>query len=218
MGMSLAEELRRWEFEQKCKKAVNSLGKNGFTAVYCENGKEAYDYIIREAEGANTIGFGGSMTVAGMGVAEKLKEMGKEIFNHNVPGLSPEERLEIMRRQLTCDLFLAGANALTLSGCLVNIDATGNRVGAMAFGPKKAIVVAGRNKLVSDVDEAVKRIKACAAPPNARRLKMGTPCAETGFCADCSSPDRICRIISVIERKPRMSDLRVLVVNEDMGL
>lgn len=215
--MSLTEENRSWEYEQKCQKAVKSLGKNGFTAVYCQTGKEAFDYIVREAEGANTVGLGGSMTVVDLGVAEKLKELGKELLNHGVPGLSPEERLDILRRQLTCDLFLAGANALTLSGCLVNIDATGNRVGAMAFGPKKVIVVAGRNKLAADVDEALKRVKSCAAPPNARRLKTSTPCATTGFCADCSSPDRICRITSIIEKKPRLSDIRVLVVNEDMG-
>ncbi|MHB1044177.1 MAG: lactate utilization protein [Eubacteriales bacterium] len=215
--MSLTEENRSWEYEQKCQKAVKSLGKNGFTAVYCQTGKEAFDYIVREAEGANTVGLGGSMTVVDLGVAEKLKEMGKELLNHGVPGLSPEEKLDILRRQLTCDLFLAGANALTLTGCLVNIDATGNRVGAMAFGPKKVIVVAGRNKLAADVDEALRRVKSCAAPPNARRLKLGTPCATTGFCADCSSPDRICRITSIIEKKPKLSDIRVLVVNEDMG-
>jgi hypothetical protein len=125
----------------------------------------------------------------------------------------------IMRRQLTCDLFLTGTNALTLSGCLVNIDATGNRVGSMLFGPKKVIVVAGRNKLVDgDIADALKRIKEWSSPPNARRLNFNTPCAKTGFCCDCNSPERICRITTIIDRKPRQTDLRVLVVNEEMGL
>jgi hypothetical protein len=101
----------------------------------------------------------------------------------------------------------------------VNIDATGNRAASMFFGPQKVIVVAGRNKLVDgDINDAVRRIKGCSAPPNARRLKFKTPCAETGFCCDCNSPERICRVTTIIDRRPRQTDLRVLVVNEDMGL
>lgn len=217
--MRKAEELTDWTFEQKCEKAVESLGKNGFTAVYCRTSQQACDYIIAEAAGAATVGFGGSLSVADLNLADKLAGMGKELLNHNRPGLTPEESLEIRRRQLTCDLFLTGTNAVTLSGCLVNIDGAGNRVAAMTFGPRKVIVVAGRNKLVEgDVGEAIRRVKNWASPPNARRLNLNTPCAKTGFCSDCGSPDRICRVTTVIERKPRVADIRVLVVNEDMGL
>jgi hypothetical protein len=127
--------------------------------------------------------------------------------------------MEIMRRQLTCDLFLTSSNAVTLSGWLVNIDGNGNRVAALTFGPKKVIVVAGRNKLVDgDLTAAIHRVKNIAAPPNAKRLNCNTPCAKTGFCANCNSPDRICRIIHVMDRKPRVADLHVLIVNEDLGL
>ena len=198
---------------------MESLGKNGFTAVYCRTGEEARDYILAEAVGAESIGFGGSMSVADLGVTEKLQEMGKDLLLHSAPRLTPEERHAIRHRQLTCDLFLAGANAVTLSGCLVNIDATGNRVSSMLFGPRKVIVVAGRNKLVDgDITAAIRRIKEWAAPANARRLNFNTPCAKTGFCCDCNSPERICRITTIIDRKPRQTDLRVLVVNEEMGL
>ncbi|KAF0221448.1 MAG: hypothetical protein FD174_586 [Geobacteraceae bacterium] len=217
--MSLTEELVNWTFEQKCKKAVESLGKNGFTAVYCRTGREVFNYIINEAEEACSIGFGGSMSVADLRVADRLREMGKEILNHSAPGLTIEERQAVMHRQLTCDLFLTGTNAVTLSGCLVNIDATGNRVGSMFFGPKKVIVVAGRNKLVDGtIEDAIRRVKEWASPPNAKRLNFNTPCAKTGFCCDCNSPDRICRITTIIDRKPRRTDMRVLVVNEEMGL
>ena len=217
--MTLTRELVDWSHEEKCEKAVESLGKNGFTAVYCRTARQAFDYIVKAAEGAATVGLGGSLSVVDLKVADRLRAMGKELLNHSVPGLSLEERLAVMRRQLTCDLFLTGANAVTLSGFLVNIDATGNRVGSMFFGPKKVIVVAGRNKLVDgDVAAAVKRIKESASPPNARRLNYATPCAKTGFCCDCNSPDRICRITTVIDRKPRLTDVQVLVVNEDMGL
>ncbi|WP_243370269.1 lactate utilization protein [Geotalea sp. SG265] len=217
--MSQSKELMDWTFEQKCRKAVSSLEKNGFTALYCQSGQEACDYIIREAADAANVGFGGSMSVAELNVAEQLSAQGKEILNHSQPGLSPDEKVTMMRRQLTCDLFLAGTNALTLSGILVNIDGVGNRVGSMLFGPKKVIVVAGRNKLVDgDLEVAIKRIKDYAGPANAKRLNYNTPCAKTGFCSDCNSPDRICRITTVIDRKPRLTDVRVLVVNEDLGL
>ena len=217
--MTLTNELVDWTFERKCERAVEALARNGFPAVYCKTGQEAIDYIIGEAAEASSIGFGGSMSVADLKVADRLMELGKELLIHYAAGLTPEERLAIMRRQLNCDLFLTGTNALTLSGCLVNIDATGNRVGSMLFGPKKVIVVAGRNKLVNgSIDEAIKRVKDWAAPPNAKRLGFKTPCASSGFCSDCHAPDRICRITTIIDRKPRHTDLRVLVVNADLGL
>lgn len=216
--MGMTEELVSWSHEQKCHKAVEALIRNDFTAQYCPTAQDAFDYIINEAAQAVTVGFGGSMTVAGLGVEAHLREQGKQILNHGIPGLPLEQRLEIMRRQLTSDLFLAGCNALTLSGELVNIDATGNRAAAMFFGPRKVIVVAGRNKLVDGtVQEAILRVKNWATPPNARRLKFNTPCAQTGFCSNCNSPERLCRVTTILERKPRFTDVRVLVVNAELG-
>lgn len=217
--MSKSEELNDWAFALKCEKAVEGLKKNGFDAVYCKTGEEVFHYIINEAEAANSVGFGGSMSIADLKICDKLRGMGKEILNHGDPGLSPEQRLAITRRQLTCDLFLASSNAVTLSGELVNIDGNGNRAAAMFFGPQKVIIVVGRNKLVDGtVEDAIRRVKTHAAPPNSKRLDLATPCATTGFCSDCNSPQRICRVTTIIEKKPRNTDIRVLVVNEDMGL
>ena len=216
--MGLAEELACWTHEQKCRKAVESLGKHGFTALFCPTPQDAADYIMATAADAQSVGFGGSMSVVSLGVEARLKESGKEILNHGSPLLSLEQRLEIMRRQLTCDLFLSGCNALTLNGELINIDATGNRVAAMFFGPRTVIVVAGRNKLVDgSAQDAIVRVKNWATPPNAKRLNFKTPCAATGFCGDCNSPERLCRVTTIIDRKPRFTDVRVLVVNADMG-
>lgn len=216
--MGTTEELVFWTHEQRCLKAVEALGSNGFTTRYCATPQEASDYIISEAADAVTIGFGGSMSIVGTGVEAHLSGLGKHILNHGKPGLSPEEKIEIMRSQLTCDLFLSGCNALTLSGELVNIDGVGNRAAAMLFGPRKVIVLVGRNKLVDGTaQDAITRIKQMASPPNARRLNMNTPCARTGFCSDCNSPDRICRAATIIDRKPRLTDLHVLVVNADLG-
>ena len=216
--MGMTEELVNWSHEQKCRKAVASLGKNGFTAIYCETPQDAVEYIIAGAADAASVGFGGSMSIVALGVEQLLREQGKEILNHGIPALSLEERLAIMRRQLTCDLFLSGCNALTLNGELVNIDATGNRVAAMFFGPRKVIVVAGRNKLVDGTPrDAIDRVKAWATPPNSKRLNFKTPCCTTGFCSDCNSPERLCRVTTIIDRKPRFTDLHVLVVNAELG-
>ncbi|MDD2732333.1 MAG: lactate utilization protein [Desulfuromonadaceae bacterium] len=216
--MGMPEELFTWSHEQKCRKAVASLEKNEFTAFYCPTPQDAADYIISAAEDAVTVGFGGSMSIVSLGVEQILREQGKEILNHGSPAFSREEKIDIMRRQLTCDLFLSGCNALTLNGELVNIDATGNRVAAMFFGPRKVIVVAGRNKLVDGTpQDAIARVKAWATPPNSKRLNFKTPCASTGFCSNCNSPDRLCRVTTIIDRKPRITDMHVLVVNSDMG-
>ncbi len=214
----MTEELVSWTNEQKCRKAVASLEGNGFTALFCATPEAATEYIIAGATDAVTVGFGGSMSIVSLGVEQILREQGKEILNHSSAAFSRDERLEVMRRQLTCDLFLSGSNALTLSGELVNIDATGNRVAAMLFGPRKVIVVVGRNKLVDGTPhDAIVRVKAWATPPNSKRLNFKTPCAATGFCSDCNAPDRLCRATTIIDRKPRFTDLHVLVVNADMG-
>lgn len=216
--MGMTEDLTYWTHEQKCLKAVESLERNGFTALYCAAPQIAAEYIITNASDSVTVGFGGSMSIVSLGVEQRLREQGKEILNHASPDLSRDEKMEIMRRQLTCDLFLSGSNALTLNGELVNIDATGNRVAAMFFGPRRVIVVVGRNKLVDGTpQDAIERVKAWATPPNSKRLNFKTPCASTGFCSDCNSPDRLCRVTTVIDRKPRFTDLHVLVVNADMG-
>lgn len=216
--MKSTEELKNWSYEKKCKEAVKALTKNGFTSIYCKNKKVAADYILNESKEATTIGFGGSMTVADLGIVDKLKALNKELLDHNMPGLTPEEKNNILRQQLLCDLFLTSANGVTLTGSIVNTDGNGNRIASMIFGPKKVIVVAGRNKLVDGVSEALKRIKEITAPANARRLNFNLPCAKTGMCVDCNSKERICNVTMIMERKPMLSDVIVLIINEDLGL
>jgi hypothetical protein len=212
-------ELNLWTSEKKCRKLVENLARRHFTAVYCACAREAAEYILKQSADAHTVGFGGSLSVADLKLTADLTAQGKEILNHGFPDLTPEQRVEIMKRQQTCDLFLSGANAVTLDGCIVNIDGNGNRVAAMIYGPTKVIVVVGRNKIVEgDVSDAIRRIKDKSAPPNAMRLGRQTPCAATGFCSDCDSPQRICHVTTILDSKPTLTDFHVLVVNEDMGL
>src|SRR4030043_1223269 len=126
-----------------------------------------------------------------VGIFEALEGKGKTLLDHSrVPS---EKEAETRRGQLTCDLFLTGTNAVTLDGCLVNLDKNGNRINAMTFGPKKTVVVAGGQKVVSDVGEALRRIKSVAAPRNTKRLKLNTPCATSGFCEGCDWPRALSR-------------------------
>ncbi len=216
--MERSIEMYRWHYRVLADACAQGLQKNRFGARVFDTVDEARSAIIKECEEAGSIGFGGSLTVAALKIRQAMEEKGKELLNHGLPGLTPEERQEIRLGQLTCDLFLTSTNAVTLDGKLVNIDGTGNRVNAMAFGPKRVIVVAGGNKIVKDAESGVRRIKDFVAPMNAKRLGYGTPCAVTGICADCDSPQRICNVVTILEKKPSVSAVEVFLVCEALGL
>lgn len=196
---------------------VEALQKNRFKAVFCETAQEALQQILAMIAPDATVGIGGSWTLMQLGVVEKLEERGNTVYCHHKQGLTPEKVLEIRRKQLTCDVFLAGANAITLDGRLVNTDATGNRVAAMIFGPKKIIIIAGTNKIVNNVAEAEERIKQIAAPLNSKRLKRPNPCVETGRCMDCQGPTRICNVTTIMNKCPAVSDIHIFIVGEELG-
>lgn len=209
-------EIGLWQLGVRAMRCAEALRKNGFDAEYYPDVDAVRKRVLAECEKAESIGFGGSMSVQEMGIFEILEGKGKTLFDHGrVP---PEKKADARLGQLTCDLFLTGTNAVTLDGCLVNLDMNGNRTNAMTFGPRKIVVVAGGQKVVGGVSEAIRRIKSVAAPRNTKRLKLNTPCAVSGFCEDCDSPQRICRVYSIIERKPSHSDISVLLCGEPMGL
>ena len=204
-----------WQLELRAKKCVEALKKNGFDAEFVSSAVQARERVLRECGKAQSIGFGGSVTVAELGIHDALADGGKKLLDHGrVPA---PEKAATRLGQLTCDLFLTSTNAVTLTGVLVNLDMNGNRTNAMTFGPKKILVVAGGQKVVADVADAIRRIKTTVAPRNTKRLSLKTPCATTGFCEDCDSPQRICRVYSMIERKPPHSDITVLLCGEPMG-
>lgn len=185
-----------------CKKLADALLKRGFEAEVAANEEEAVSLVMAEAASAESVGWGGSETVKALGLREKLVESGKEIRDH----------------ELQMDLFLLSANAVTLDGRIVNIDGRGNRIAASIAGPKRVVYIIGRNKIVDGgLDDAVQRIKKYACPPNCVRLGKKTPCAATGVCADCDSPDRICKVMAVFDRKPTGISAKVIVVDADLG-
>jgi len=208
---------KQWWIEEKAKKAVEKLKAHEFKAIYVETREGAVQEIWKYITPKLRIGIGGSLTIRELGILEKLEEQGNTVYNHWKPGLSKENVLEIRKFQMTSDLFLSSVNAITLNGELVNIDGIGNRVNSINFGPGKVILVVGYNKIVDDVQEAIHRIKNFAAPLNARRLNIDVPCAKVGKCVDCNSPNRICRVTVIHERKPSLTDILIILVGEELG-
>ncbi len=209
--------IKQWWVDEKAKKTVEKLVAHEFKAIYVKTKEEAVRELWKHITPGQKVGVGGSLTIRGLGILEKLEAQGYTIYDHWKSGLAPENILEIRKSQMTSDLFLTSANAITLNGELVNIDGIGNRVNAINFGPGKVILVAGYNKVVDDVQEGIKRIKNVVAPMNARRLNIDVPCAKVGKCVDCNSPNRICRVLVIHERKPSWTDILILLVGEELG-
>jgi L-lactate utilization protein LutB len=206
-----------WHAETLGRATCDALRKNGFEALFAPTGAEALDYIKTLVKPGDSVGLGGSMTIRELGAPAALAALGAKIVDHSAPGLTQEQKLDTMREELTCDLFLSSSNAVTLEGELYNVDGNGNRVAALTFGPKKTVVVVGYNKLVKNLAEAESRCETVASPMNCRRLDSPTPCAKTGVCMDCRSERRICRVYSAIKRRPMRSDFTVIVVGERLG-
>ncbi len=213
------DPIRDWFVEDRGRRAAEALKRRDFNAHYVETQDKAREMILKEVAPGATVGVGGSVTIRGLKVLEALKARGHKIFDHwEVPRDPRDESFIVRRAQQTSDVFLASTNAITLEGQLVNIDGAGNRVNALAFGPKKAIVVAGINKIAANLDSALRRIKEVAVPLNCRRLNISPPCIQAGKCVDCRVPQRTCRITTIIEWKPPFfSDYLVIIVGENLG-
>ncbi|MDY6881985.1 MAG: lactate utilization protein [Desulfatiglans sp.] len=199
-----------------------ALEKNNFEAFVANDIPSAKSLVLEEILpeiGAKSIAWGGSMTFLETGLyAEIKKKTELEIFDTFDKSLSPTDALELRRRALLADLFITGTNALTEIGQLVNLDMYGNRICGITFGPRHVIILAGRNKIVPDLEQAMLRIKDYVAPANAIRLGKKTPCAQTSLCEECNSPDRICNTWTVTEKSFPKGRIKVLLINEDMGL
>ncbi len=207
----------QWHHDVFGEKVVKALEKNNFNAYYVAGRNEAIEKALSLIPAGTSIGVAGSWTLKELGLPEKLAGLGHEVYDHNKPGLTPEESMALRRKEQSCDVFLSGTNAITLDGQIVNTDGSGNRVAALSFGPKKAIVIVGVNKIVSDLDAAMERIEMFAAPVNNKRLDRPNPCTLTGVCMDCQGPARICNITSILHKKPPAIDFHVIIVGEDLG-
>ena len=211
------DDIIRWHREKMAERTVEALIKNGFQSRYIERSEDVLKYLLDSIPENARVGWGGSKTVEQTGLLEALRQRGQEVIEAFGAQLSPEESMENRRQSLLSDIFLAGTNAVTEDGKLVNVDGTGNRVAAMLFGPPRVIVLTGINKIVPDVAAGMDRIRRIAAPMNGRRLARKTPCAIDGVCRDCHSPERMCNGYVIHERKMKGAELEIIIIGEDMG-
>jgi hypothetical protein len=212
------EPWERFFREKQVERTINALKKNNFEALFVPDSKAALDEVMKRIPDGATVGVGGSVTLGQIGLLDVLEKRNIHLIWPIKQARNDEERNELFRKCFSSDIFLSSTNAVTEDGKLFNVDATGNRVGAMFIGPKRVIVVSGVNKIVKDVDAAEKRVREWAAPQNAKRLNRKTPCVETGVCSDCSSPDRICNIYVTLAKKPSRTELAVILIGEKLGI
>lgn len=205
----------------RLEQAAKALCKNNFAAHVVDTAQDAKQLILETLIPAikpESVAFGGSMTIVESGLYDAIKALpGLAIFDTYNYSLPAAEMAELRRQALLCDLFLTGTNAVTEQGALVNLDGQGNRVASLTFGPKKVIVLAGRNKLCSDEFAAMERIRDLAAPVNAARLSKKTPCTATHRCEDCPSPERICNTWTITMKSAPKERTTVILINEDLG-
>ncbi len=203
---------------------IKNLEKNNMKAFYVKSADEIVPLVKTLIKKGDTISCGGSVTLSQCSVAE-LMQSGDYNFLDRSKAANREETMDIYRRTFSCDAFFCSANAVTQNGELYNVDGNSNRTAALVFGPQKVICIVGINKLVADVPAAVKRVKTVAAPLNAKRLNVNTPCAKTGICcapdgdmgSGCACADRICANY-VVSAKQRVKDrINVIICGEELG-
>ncbi|MBO1681867.1 lactate utilization protein [[Clostridium] scindens] len=195
---------------------VQGLKSRNMDGYYAETKEDALKKALEWISEGSTVAWGGSMSIAEIGLKKAICEGNYKEYNRD-DAKNPEEKRKIELASYDCDYFLTSANAITEDGVMVNIDGFGNRVSAIAAGPRNVIMIVGMNKVVRDVENAVSRARNEAAPINAQRFDIDTPCRKTGACFDCKSPDTICCQMLVTRFSKVPERIKVILVNEELG-
>lgn len=195
---------------------INNLKKRNMEGYYFETGAECVKAIVDSIPQGSSISWGGSETIKETGLLQALKEGSYELIDR-ASATSPEESRKLYAKTVLADYYLMSSNAVTIEGELINIDGNGNRVACLIQGPSHVIIVVGMNKIVTDVPSGVARIRNMASPANAIRLGRNLPCAVSGHCHDCLSPDCFCNQIVVTRRSGHTGRIKVYLVAEDLG-
>jgi len=209
-------------------KTLKALERNGMTCEIAESRADVTPLIQKLLTDGDTIASGGSMTLKECGVIDFVKEGPYKYLDRSVPGLTPDEIEAVYRGAFSADVYLMSSNAITERGELYNVDGNSNRVAALLYGPKKVIIVAGENKVVANIDEAIERVKTTAAPPNCVRLDCKTPCNASGQCVSLSMDDtflcdgcgvdaRICCNYVISAKQRKAGRIHVILVQENLG-
>lgn len=195
---------------------IKNMAKKNLEGYYCSTSAEAVEKALSLMPEGSSVTWGGSMTLTECGLMNALQGKGYELIDRDV-AKTPEEARTMYAKQVMADYYLMSSNAITVDGELVNIDGRSNRVSCLCWGPQNVIIIAGMNKVATDVENALKRVRNFAAPPNAVRLNRNTPCAQTGKCGNCYSPDCICSQIVITRRSSTPNRIKVILVGEELG-
>lgn len=204
-------------YEKRGQILVKNLKSRHFDAVYCATKEEALEKALQWIPEGATVGWGGAMSAQQIGLIDAIRGGNFRTIDRDKCE-TPEAREQAMKDALFCDTFLMGANAMSMDGQMVSIDGTGNRIGALVYGPKSVIVIVGMNKVEDTLEEAIRRARTVAAPKNKQRFGDGTPCAVTGVCGDCKSEKCICNHIVITRHCRPVGRIKFIIVGEDLGL
>ena len=199
--------------ELLAKKVIKGLESRNMSGYYAPDREAALKKALELIPEGSSVTMGGGVSVAEIGLVKALKEGNYNFIDRN----EYEDKRAAMLLAYDADVFLASANAVTEDGVLVNIDGNANRVSAMAYGPKKLVLIVGMNKVCDDVDGAMKRARSVAATTNAQRFGLSTPCAKTGSCMNCKSPDTICCQFLITRFSRHTGRVHVILVNDSLG-
>ena len=192
---------------------IKGLESRNMSGCYAGSAKEALDKALALIPEGSTVTMGGCMSAAEIGLTDALKDGNYDFIDRD----KETDKRAAMLKAYDADVYIASCNAMTSDGILVNIDGNSNRVSAIAQGPKKVVFIVGMNKVCSDVDSAMKRARNVAAPINVQRFDLNTPCAKTGTCMDCKSPDTICCQFLITRFSRHKDRIHVIMVNENLG-
>lgn len=204
-------------YEKRGQILVQNLRSRHFDAYYCATAREALEKALSLIPENASISWGGAMSAQQIGLMDAVHAGAYHPLDR-AACQTQEEVARLYREALSCDVFLTGANALSLDGQMVNIDGTGNRVAAICYGPDTVLVIAGMNKVCDTLEEAICRARTVAAPMNKLRLGDGTPCAVSGSCGDCKSEKCICNQIVITRHCRPVGRIKFILVGEDLGL
>ena len=200
--------------QKRLEHAKAMLDKNNMKTQIVQTATEVVPALTQMLAENSVVACGGSMTLEACGVMDYLRQGNYRFLDRDAPGV---DKRQIFINSFSADFYLSSANAITQNGEIYEIDGNGNRVAALAYGPGKVVIVAGRNKIVPDLAAARQRRMETASPANALRVGAGTPCTITGRCSDCKSPGRICCTETILLYQRNAERIRVILVNEDLG-
>jgi len=202
--------------EMLADKIIKGLESRNMCGYYAPTKEDALVKALKLMPEGSTIGWGGSVSVSEIGLRDAVINGNYQVFNRDICK-TPEEKRETELKIFGCDYFLCSSNAITEDGILVNIDGNSNRVAAIAYGPKNVIMIVGMNKVAKDLDSALSRARNIAAPVNAQRFPLDTPCKHTGSCANCKSRDTICCEFLITRYSRHANRFHIILVNEELG-